>query len=229
MSPLCGEFLGPGIEAMVARAIPATCGGYAGWAAFRHEADGSWHLVWKERDGQWNLTAVGNDLEETDNILGPHDARCVGEKATKTRIWHWDGQEFVAGPWTVHLRESSGMFLARWRRSGILCFIIDRAGFKPPRGSVYHNGVACASGSRRGSQQADLYPTGRVKTCRAHTPTARCGGSYCGCEEGIPQVTTGEQVVEGRYTCRILKNAVECVNTIGQGFVINPRKIRRLP
>src|SRR5262245_1125007 len=41
MSPLCGEFLGPGVESMIARAIPATCGGYAGWGAFRREADGS--------------------------------------------------------------------------------------------------------------------------------------------------------------------------------------------
>ena len=102
MSPLCGEFLEPGIEAMIARAVPATCGGYAGWAAFRHEADGSWQLVWREQGGQWNLEAVGNELKETGRILGPHDALCVGRTATKTRLWHWNGQEFVAGPWTVH-------------------------------------------------------------------------------------------------------------------------------
>jgi hypothetical protein len=229
MSPLCGEFLGPGVEAMVDRALPATCGGYAGWAVFRHETDGSWQLVFKERDGAWELNAVGNDLEETDKILGPREARCVEPRTTKTRIWHWDGQQFVAGPWTVHLSGPSGTFVARWGHSGVLCLIGDNPELEPPpAGSVYHNGATCVVGSSRYSQQADLYPSGRVKTCRVHRPTKSCAGSYCGCDENIPEIHTGEEVVVGRYSCQVRGHSVKCVNDAGQGFVISPKRTKRL-
>jgi hypothetical protein len=229
MSPLCGEFLGPGIEAMVDRALPATCGGYAGWAVFRHEADGSWQLVFKERDGQWELNAVGNDLEEVDKILGPREPRCLDARTTKTRIWHWNGQQFVAGPWTVHLSGPSGAFDARWGRSGVLCFVADNPKLEPPPpGSVYHNGATCVTGNSRHSQQADLYPSGRVKTCRVHRPTKSCAGSYCGCDENIPQIHANEEVVVGRYTCQVRKHSVKCFNEAGQGFVINQKRIKRL-
>lgn len=231
MSALCGEFLGPGIEAMVARAVPATCGGYAGWAVFRHEADGSWQLVWKERDGQWNLTAVGNDLEETDNILGPNDARCVGEKTTKTRIWHWDGQQFVAGPWTIHPLGLTSAFKTGGSHP-FICIMVDDPKIVAIPGSISHLGVSCMNGryiskKRSYSQKAELKPNGRVKVCKKYYP-GNCYGSFCGCSEDFPELHSGEQVVVGRYSCRILKSSVECTNTIGQGFVINSKKIRRL-
>jgi hypothetical protein len=224
MSPLCGEFLGSGIETMIARAVPATCGGYAGWAAFRHEADGSWQLVWRYKNGQTDLTAVGNDLEETVSILGPHDARCVGEKATKTRIWHWDGQQFVAGPWTAHLLGTAPTFFMRIGQHSVQCTMGDM-----PGGS--HNGVSCnttvyAKG-RYYRQRADLRPSGRVKVCKKHKPGG-CEGVFCGCSEDFPELFTHERVVVGRYTCQIVKHGVRCTNNTGKGFVITPKKIRRL-
>ena len=230
MSPLCGEFLEPGVEAMIARAIPATCGGYAGWGAFRREADGSWQLVWKERNGQLDLQPVGNDLEETLGILGPHDARCVGKKATKTRLWHWDGQQFVHGPWTVHLLGTAPSFIAQWRRVGISCMMADDPNIRKIPGN-YHNGVSCISGKsvrkRAYRQRAQLLPNGRVRVCQKYGSSS-CLGSYFGCAEDFTKVHTGELVVVGRFTCTILQRSVQCTNTASRGFVISPSKIRRL-
>jgi hypothetical protein len=224
MSPLCGEFLGPGVEAMVARAIPATCGGYAGWAAFRHEADSSWQLVWKERNGQWDLKAVGNDLEETDKILGPHEPRCGEARTTKTRIWHWNGQAFVYGPWMVHLLGTAPTFLRRVGQRSVQCTMGDTPGGR-------HNGVSCNSTvyakGRYYRQRADLRPSGQVKVCRKHSPRG-CEGIFCGCSDDFPELFPGELVVIGRFTCQISKHGVRCTNNIGKGFVITPKKIRRL-
>jgi hypothetical protein len=227
MSALCGEFLGPGTETLVARALPATCGGYAGWGAFRRETDGSWQLVFKLGDGQNDLIAVGSDLEEVVGVIGPHEPRCVDHPTSKSRIWHWDGGSFVAGPWTLHFSRPSGAFLAHWHRSAILCYLSDNPSLKVPPGSIYHNGAMCVANNPRYSQQADLLSNGRVKSCRIRNPRLGCA-SACACEEGIPELHTGDQIVEGGYTCRVLNRAVECVNTDGKGFVINNKKIRRL-
>jgi hypothetical protein len=228
MSALCGEFLEPGVEAMVARAVPATCGGYSGWAVFRHQADDSWQLVWKYRNGQTDLVAVGNDLEETNRILAPGDARCFGETATKTRIWHWSGQQFAAGPWSVHPLGLAPFFIADWPHSAVICQLADDPGVNALPGPT-RNGVSCFIVNSRYSLQAELRIDAQVKTkkCRPRSVT-RCTGSFCGCADDFPEVKPGEQVVVGRFTCRVLKSSVECVNTTGQGFVINPRKTRRL-
>jgi hypothetical protein len=224
MSPLCGEFLGPGVEAMVVRAVPATCGGYAGWAVFRHEADGSWQLVWKYRNGQTDLVAVGNDLEETNRILGPNDARCTGETATKARIWHWNGQSFEAGPWSVHLLGTHPSFVAEFGpRSALLCSIGDVPGPKP--------GASCETNKLKRRRQykvrAELKPSGRVKICKKYG-AASCGSFACGCTEDVPRISPSEQVVVGRFTCLVLPHAVRCTIASGQGFQMSPKKIARL-
>lgn len=224
MSPLCGEFLGSGSEALIARAIPSTCGGYAGWAAFRHEADGSWQLVSKYRNGQLDLESVGNDLEETLGILGPNDARCVGEKSTKTRVWHWDGQQFVAGSWTVHLKSGLSAFLAKGPHFALPCVIADTPANR-------FNGASCKSGKlvrrRVYTQKADLRPSGQVKICKKYGVRS-CGGAPCGCDEDFVKVLPGEQVVTGRFTCQVLRNGVNCFSAPGQGFFMNQSKAMRL-
>lgn len=224
MSPLCGEFLGPGSEAMVARAVPATCGGYSGWAVFRHEADDSWQLVWKYKNGQTDLVAVGNDLEETNRILGPHDPRCAGETATKTRVWHWNGQQFVAGPWSVHLLGTHPSFVAELgSRSALVCSIGDVPGPKP--------GASCENNKlKRGRQykvKAELKPNGRVKVCKKYG-AASCGSFSCGCTSDFLKIVPGEQVVMGRFTCLVLPHAVKCTIASGQGFQMSNKKIIRL-
>jgi hypothetical protein len=224
MSPLCGEFLGPGIEAMVARAVPATCGGYSGWAVFRHEPDGSWQLLWKYESGQTDLVAVGNDLEETNRILGPNSPRCTGKGATKARIWHWNGQAFEAGPWSVHLLGTHPSFVAEFgSRSALVCSIGDVPGPKP--------GASCETNKlKRGRQykvKGDLKPSGRVRICKKYG-AASCGSFSCGCTGDFPRIVPGEQVVAGRFTCVVLPNAVECTIASGQGFWMSRKKITRL-
>jgi hypothetical protein len=232
MSPLCGEFLGPGSEAMADRALPATCGGYAGWAVFRHEADGSWELVMHEADGAWDLEAVGNDLEETDRILGPNDARCTGKTATKARLWHWNGKEFVAGPWAVHPIGLTPSFIANPGHYGIDCRIADNPKVPKLPGHFYHNGVSCVSYNHRYVQKAELWPGGKTKACRTHQQEGCGGGTSCGCAFDAVEVHTGEQVVLGRFTCQIGRKSVRCTITTGRkagrGFVINQNRIKRL-
>lgn len=224
MSPLCGEFLGPGIEAMVARAIPATCGGYAGWAVFRREADGSWRLVWRYRNGQTDLVAVGNDLEETHRILGRNSARCAGKTATKTRIWHWNGQTFETGPWSVHPLGTHPSFVVEFgSRSALLCSIGDVPEPKP--------GASCESNKiKRGRQykvRAELKPSGQVKICKKYG-AGSCGSFACGCTEDLVRIAPGEQVVVGRFTCFVLPNAVQCTIAGGTGFQMSRKKVVRL-
>jgi hypothetical protein len=230
MSALCGEFLGPGIEAMIARAIPATCGGYAGWAAFRRQSDDSWQLVWRYRNGQSDLVAVGSDLGETNRILAPRDARCVGETATKTRTWHWTGQQFEGSPWSIRPLGLAPSFITEWSHAGIICQMADDPKVETLPGSV-HNGVSCFSVNSHYSLRAELLVDARVKMkkCKEGLHSqSQCTGSYCGCADDFTKVKPGEQVVVGRFTCRVLKSSVECVNATGQGFVINPRKTRSL-
>lgn len=231
MSPICGEFLGPGIEAMIARAIPATCGGYFGWAAFSRQPDGSWKLVWRYKNGQADLQAIGDDLEETNQVLGPHDVRCAGEKTTKTRIWHWDGQRFVAGPWSIHPKPSilAPSFFLTVRGSGIFCTMADSPKIPTLPGHNYHNGVSCISFGRFNDQHAVLRPNGTVRSCRNHGRRHDCiYPQLCGCGEDDISVHVGEQMVVGRYACRIRRRSVKCLDEAGAGFVISPRKVRRL-
>jgi len=224
MSPLCGEFLGPGVESMVARAVPATCGGYFGWGAFRRETDGSWRLVQKEENGQWFLKASGNDLEETLKILGPRDPRCGKAKSTKTRIWHWDGQQLVSGPWTVHPYGLAPTFLAGF----VDCTIADNPKVPSLPGHRYHNGVSCLNFTKHYvPQKGDLWPGGKVRTCRTQK---RCGGHVqCGCTVDGVEVHPGDQVVKGRFTCVIARKSVTCTIATGQGFTITANTVKRLP
>jgi hypothetical protein len=228
MSPLCGEFLGSGVESMIARAIPATCGGYAGWGAFRREADGSWQLVQKERNGQIDLKASGNDLEETLKILGFREPRCGKVKSTRTRTWHWNGQQLATGTWSVHpyglaptLNVSAGHF-------GVICTIADSPKVPSLPGHRYHNGVACLNFTRHSvPQKADLWPGGKVKTCRTQKG---CGGNVqCGCAVDVVEVHPGEQIVKGRFTCLVTQTSVTCTVATGQGFTVTANTVKRLP
>jgi len=223
---LCGEFLGPGSEAMVVPILPSTCGVYFGWAAFRRLGDDSWQLAWKYDNGQTNLVAVGTDLEETVSILGSHDPRCTdAQKSTKTRSWHWDGQKFVASSWTVHLEQGLEAFLAAGPGFGIPCLIGDE-----PGGGL--RGASCKSGKLKGrriyTQLAEIRGDGkRLRTCQKFGVRA-CGGAPCGCYEDLIEVGLGERVVAGRFSCSVRRHGVACTASTGAGFFINENKIRRL-
>jgi hypothetical protein len=94
---LCGPFLGPGSQGMVASvAVPTGCGGSLEWAVF-HFAAGTWQLVMRRRNGAF-LSALGSDIRERVGAPRPGDPRC-SPSAWKARIWHWNGTRFTASPW----------------------------------------------------------------------------------------------------------------------------------
>ena len=94
---LCGHFVGPGSNAMVASLAPPTgCGGSIGWAVFNYSA-GRWRVVLKSVNGAF-VSAVGSDIRATVGNPRPGDSRC-SPSAWKSQVWHWNGKSFVASPW----------------------------------------------------------------------------------------------------------------------------------
>jgi sugar lactone lactonase YvrE len=96
---LCGPFVGRGSRAMAASEAIPSCGRTAGWDVFDF-AQGAWHLVLHRNNGA-KLAAVGSNIRETTYILRPGDAHCFPTGGSRSRIWHWNGTRFVAGPWKV--------------------------------------------------------------------------------------------------------------------------------
>ena len=94
---LCGAFLGPGSNAMVASLAIPSCGRTAGWVVFRWTGT-AWQLVLTRNNGA-DLDAVGSYIRETQFVLRPGDAHCFPTGGTRSRVWHWDGKRFTASPW----------------------------------------------------------------------------------------------------------------------------------
>jgi hypothetical protein len=94
---LCGPFLGPGSQALVASVAIPSCGRSIEWAVFRFAA-GTWQLVMKRNNGA-DLAAVGSDIRETMGVLRPGDPHCF-PSASRSRVWHWNGSRFTATAWT---------------------------------------------------------------------------------------------------------------------------------
>jgi len=95
---LCGAFLGPGSQAMVASLAIPSCGGTAGWVVFRRSG-ANWQLVMERNNGA-DLDAVGTGIRETQFVLRPGDAHCFPTGGTRSRTWRWDGSRFVSTAWT---------------------------------------------------------------------------------------------------------------------------------
>ena len=94
---LCGPFVGPESEAMVASLAIPSCGRTAGWAVFRLAGE-AWELVLARNNGA-NLTAVGSGIKETQYVLRPSDSHCFPTGGTRSRTWHWNGTRMVSGAW----------------------------------------------------------------------------------------------------------------------------------
>jgi hypothetical protein len=95
---LCGAFVGPGSQAMVASLSIPTCGRTAGWVVFRRTG-ATWQLVMERNNGA-DLDAAGTGIRETMFVLRPGDAHCFPTGGTRSRIWRWNGTRFTASPWT---------------------------------------------------------------------------------------------------------------------------------
>lgn len=109
---LCGAFVGPGSQVMVASlASGGTSVPFEGWAVFRL-AGGAWQLVMQRKDGA-QVSAAGSDIRETVNISRLGDPRCCPTGGAKSRLWHWIGSRFVASPWKQVTQGKPGPTVAR--------------------------------------------------------------------------------------------------------------------
>ncbi len=95
---LCGSFVGPGSQAMVASLAIPSCGRTAGWVVLRRSG-ADWQLVMERNNGA-DLDAVGTGIRETQFVLRRGDAHCFPTGGTRSRTWRWNGTRFVSSPWT---------------------------------------------------------------------------------------------------------------------------------
>jgi hypothetical protein len=84
---LCGQFTGPGSQAMAVGIAAATCWAVQGWALFS--------VV----NGSWQLMLNGSGIREITPVARPRDPRCIPSGGAKARLWHWNGSGLVASPW----------------------------------------------------------------------------------------------------------------------------------
>lgn len=219
---LCGAFLGPNSRAMVASLAIPSCGRTAGWVVFRR-AGGAWRLVVQRNNGA-ELTAVGTDIKETLNVLRPRDAHCGPTGGTQSRVWHWNGTRFTAGPWqrtespkpvtpkpvtTVHLYYVSSPSYNIW------CDVGDE------------DQVFCVSKTPR--RAVTLTYDGAVKICSG----TRCVRNNKVFQPGDPVLAYGQQDVQGPYLCKSERTGITCTLTRpgkadGKGFLINRDGVTRV-
>jgi hypothetical protein len=204
----CGDFVGPGSQAMVVAFTPGTCG-INGWAVFSFRG-GTWQLVGSPHSG-WTiaLAAVGSDIRETAPVpTGRFE--CPTSGRARSRIWHWDGARLVAGPW----KEAP----------------VRRAAFRTPSGNI-ECGLAdvrtlavAECWTFKPPQKVRLYPGGRLTICRGSE--ARCKLANVG---EAPTLGYGRRITVGRFHCLSRRSGVRCtVIRSGKGFLINRAGVKRV-
>jgi hypothetical protein len=216
---LCGSFTGPGSEAMAVTIGAPTCWPIQRWAVFRFTGS-SWELV-LDQSTFLNppLVAVGSDIQETAPLHRSGDARCLPSGGTRARLWHWDGNRLVAGPWR---QVTPGEPQPR-----------KPVVFRSPSGNI-----RCALWAKDDKPVADCWSVttpksvrmdaaGRLRICRG----ARCIGADCGCIEGFdyPRLAYGRSITLAPFRCASLRTGIRCtVIRTGKGFLIDRAAIRRL-
>jgi hypothetical protein len=230
---LCGEFAGPGSDAMAIAFAAPTCWSPQGWAVFRF-TDGGWRLVLqKVRGFIFPLVAVGRTIRETAPVFRPGDPRCLPSGGKHTRDWKWDGRRLVAGPWrqtqppagpTAPTNPTRGWF--ETPSGNIQCLGIGnlvqcgiRSGFKPT--------------TRR---RPDCTPYDRIGLRASGRPDL--GGSICPGEDegdagpytepgvswklGYGRTWTGRGV-----RCTSAMAGLTCRNSAGHGFFLSRERWRQ--
>jgi hypothetical protein len=216
---LCGDFAGPGSEAMAVTFFFPVCWPVQRWVVFRF--DGSdWRPI---RDvGSFlipPLEAVGSDIRETAAVHQINDARCLPSGGTRSRIWHWNGTQLLPGPWTQVTpgKPLTNAFFDSPRAVGTQCGMGEAS-------------VRCQSVKTRPLyfQTATLKGTGRVTLCRDSGNRNRCNLGNSG-ETEVPVLAYGQHVDVGRFRCESLRTGVRCtLIRTGQGFLINKSLVVRV-
>ena len=227
---LCGAFAGPGSNTMVVVLAGPT--GPLDWLVFRRTGD-TWQLLMRQGAGA-SIRAAGSDLRQTISIYRPGDSRCCPSGGTKSRLWHWNGSRFVAGPWnkgkpaSPPRAEESGFF--KTPSGNIVCqYLVGRSvafgavvacaiksGLKPalPR-------EACNIGSYA-SDRLVLDARGPVSAppC-ASDPSALVG------ESKARVLGYGKTWSGGGIRCTSAVDGLSCRNKSGSGFFLSRERWRR--
>ena len=205
---LCGQFTGPGSEAMVVGLAAPTCWAIQGWAVFS-VANGSWQLVVNPGGFVFPLVAVGSDIREIVPIARPRDPRCLPSGGAKARLWHWNGSSLVAGAWKRIRTEADFYSPSR----NLACEMDDYSGVIP-------GGVYCQSWKT--PHNVRLRPNGTLRKCAGQ----RCLGNP---GEHTPTLAYGRSITVGRFRCTSRRIGVECVViSSGKGFLIDSKGSRRV-
>jgi hypothetical protein len=221
---VCGAFAGRESNTMVVVLAGPT--GPLDWLVFRRTGD-TWRLLMRQGAGA-SITAAGSDIRQTLWIYRPGDSRCCPSGGTKSRLWHWNGSRFVAGPWS----EGTPASAPRAEKSGF---------FKTPSGNIvcqhlvgpsvaFGAVVACAikSGLKPalpreacniGSYASDrliLDARGPVSAppC-ASDPSALVG------ESKARVLGYGKTWSGGGIRCTSAMNGLRCRNKSGRGFFLS--------
>jgi hypothetical protein len=209
---LCGSFTGPGSRTMVVSLWGPGNSGPAEWVVFRWYGN-TWQFLMKQPAAA-SITAAGNDIRQTLPIYRPSDPRCCPTGGTKSRLWHWNGSRFVAGPWHVTRAKVDQPTRFESPSGNIECWMYDGSS------SRFSPGVGCTS--KIPPKSVILSVDGRLKIRR--DPYA------CGCEEpDSPRLAYGRQITVGRFRCVSRETGVTCtVIKSGKGFLINRDGVSRV-
>jgi hypothetical protein len=214
---LCGPFTGPGSDAMAVTFTAPTCWPVQSWAVYRFTA-GVWQLVLNQPAYLTPpLVAVGSDIRETTAVHRAGDARCLPSGGTQARIWHWDGQQLVAGAWKQVTPGAAATFAEFFSPSrNVACDMGDRSG--RPAFLVF-----CRSELRQLS--VTLSPNGGLYICRGTTGHPCIGHPA----RSSPSLAYGKQITVGRFRCLSLRTGISCtVVRSEKGFLINGKAVRRV-
>lgn len=229
---LCGPFVGPGSNAMVASLSRETCLPNFGWAVFRF-AGGDWQLVMK-RNGFAILSKAGSDIREEVPVYRSGDSPCFPKGGTKARIWQWNGSRLSAGPWrqatpgVAPATEKSGFF--KTPSANIVCGYF--VGPDIPAGAVVYCGIKsglkpapprrpCDEGGYAGDR-VDMNATGRVSV----PPCAGDPGALVG-ESRARVLGYGKTWSGGGIRCSSALTGLTCRNKSGHGFFLSRERWRK--
>jgi len=222
-SVICGAFFGAGSQGMAATvAVPTGCGFSIGWGVFRL-VNGAWQLVMHQDNGVLKLQSVplsdgGADIRTTQGYPRSTDEHCSPSRM-RTRVWHWNGTSFAATPWSVTLL-TAGFWSPVKPKRNLWCDMAD---------TNRDHGVSCQFGwpGQRGARRVHMNANGRLTIC--NEGKRRCVG--CVCDEGRGSVLAfGRHIDVGLFRCESFRTGVRCtIIRTGQGFLITPRRVLRIP
>ena len=214
---LCGAFVGPGSEAMVASLSIPSCGRTGGWVVFRY-AGGTWQPVMERNNGA-DLTAVGNDIRESQFVLRPGEAHCFPTGGTRARTWHWNGSRFTSTPWKQATPPTAPT------TTHLFNFLSPSHNIWCDSGDEDH--AYCVSANLPHS--VTLAHDGTVTICNGR----RCVGNTKLFGSATPVLAYGRQNEQGGYRCRSETTGITCTDILpgknsGKGFKIDRAGVTRI-